>query len=130
MGTTAYAEVDGLDVETWWRVTDGPITRLFSIMAHLLTPQGDLIDQADGLVVWPSVLATGDVFVQRHHFALSHEGDAVWLRTGAYWLDTLGQSWMGRVAAWGVVGKHHMVGISRLFPTGRGRMNCWVRPHP
>ena len=89
LGTAAYVEADGLDVETWWQVTDGPITRPFSIMAHLLTSKGDLVDQADGLGVWPSVLATGDVFVQRHHFALPQDGDEVWLRTGAYWLDTM-----------------------------------------
>jgi hypothetical protein len=89
LGSTAYNQADALDVETWWQVNDGPITRPFSIMAHLLTPQGDVIDQADGLGVWPSVLATGDVFVQRHHFALPQEGDGLWLRTGAYWLDTM-----------------------------------------
>ena len=76
-------------METWWQVREGPVVRFFSIMAHLLTPQGDLIGQADGLGVWPSVLATGDVFVQRHHFALSQESDVVWLRTGPYWLDTM-----------------------------------------
>ena len=88
LGATAYAEADSLDVETWWQVTAGPITRPFSIMAHLLTPQGDVMDQADGLGVWPSVLATGDVFAQRHRFALPQKGEAVWLRTGVYWLDT------------------------------------------
>jgi hypothetical protein len=89
LGAKAYIEADGLDVETWWQVREGPVVRPFSIMAHLLTPQGDVMDQADGLGVWPSVLAAGDVFVQRHHFALPQKGDVVWLRTGAYWLDTM-----------------------------------------
>jgi len=89
LGTAVYNEADAFDVETWWRVTDGPITRPFSIMAHLLTSQGDVIDQADGLGVWPFVLAAGDVFVQRHRLALPPEGAALWLRTGAYWLDTM-----------------------------------------
>ena len=89
LGTTVYDEPDGVDVETWWQVTDGPITRPFSIMAHLLTPQGDVIGMADGLGVWPAALMTGDVFVQRHRFVLPEADDTKWLRTGAYWLDTM-----------------------------------------
>jgi hypothetical protein len=114
LGAKAYSEVDGLDVETWWQVTDGPITRPFSIMAHLLAPQGDVINQADGLGVWPSVLAPGDVFVQRHHFALPQEGDEVWLRTGAYWLDTM-ERWAiqdGEGVHGGVLLENVMVGTS------------------
>jgi hypothetical protein len=103
LGSTAYDEGDGLDVETWWQVADGPITQPFSIMAHLLTPQGDVIGQADGLGVWPSMLETGDVFVQRHHFALPQEGDELWLRTGAYWLDTMERWAIGGVDHNGVL---------------------------
>jgi len=111
LGATTYAATDGLDVETWWQVTGGPITRPFSIMAHLLTPQGDVMDQADGLGVWPTVLATGDVFAQRHRFAVSQEGDALWLRTGAYWLDT-----MERWAIRDVEGGHDGVLLENITP--------------
>jgi hypothetical protein len=87
---------DGLEVETWWQVTDGPITRPFSVMAHLLGPDGVVLGTADGLGVSPLVLAPGDVVVQRHRFSRSEAGGALWLRTGVYWLDTM--------ARWPVVG--------------------------
>jgi len=90
LGTATYRDAENLEIETWWQVTAGPITRPFSIMAHLLSPQGDVMAVADGLGVWPSVLATGDIFVQRHDFPLSDDvAGETWLRTGAYWLDTL-----------------------------------------
>jgi len=90
LGTQAYRDAKNLEVETWWQVSDGPITRPFSIMAHLLSAQGNVIAIADGLGVWPSVLASGDVFVQRHRFSLPDDVAAeVWLQTGAYWLDTM-----------------------------------------
>jgi len=80
---------DGLEVETWWQVTDGPITRPFSVMAHLLDPDGVVLGTADGLGVSPLVLAPGDVVVQRHRFSRPEAGGALWLRTGVYWLDTM-----------------------------------------
>ena len=80
---------DGLEVETWWQVTDGPITRPFSVMAHLLDPDGAVLGTADGLGVSPLVLAPGDVVVQRHRFSGLQAGGALWLRTGVYWLDTM-----------------------------------------
>ncbi len=54
-----------------------------------MTEQGDVIANADGLGVWPLVLHTGDVFVQRHRFDLSAGSTPLWLRTGAYWSDTM-----------------------------------------
>ena len=86
-GAAAFPDRDDLDVETWWQVTEGPITRPFSIMAHLLTPEGILIGVADGLGVSPLSLRPGDMIVQRHRFK-SSQGKNVWLRTGAYWQDT------------------------------------------
>jgi hypothetical protein len=78
-----------LEVETWWRVTQGPVDRPFSIMGHLLTPEGAQVAIDDGLGVSPLVLVTGDVVVQRHRFPPLGEGEAAWLLTGAYWLDTM-----------------------------------------
>jgi hypothetical protein len=82
-----YPGKDELELETWWQVTQTPITRPLSIMAHLLTEQGQSLGVADGLGISPLTLATGDIVVQRHRFAKPPEGN-LWLRTGAYWLDT------------------------------------------
>ena len=57
-----------VEVETWWQVSEGPITRPFSIMAHLITEEGMPLGAADGLGAWPLMLRTGDVIVQRHTF--------------------------------------------------------------
>lgn len=89
LGARAYRTADAVDIETWWRVEEAPVTRSFSLMAHLISAQGDVIDTADGLGVWPMVLAEGDVVVQRHRFSLPQTDTALWLRTGGYWLDTL-----------------------------------------
>lgn len=89
LGATAFSEKDALNVETWWQVTQGPITRPLSIMGHLLAPDGEMIGQDDGLGVPPVVWQPGDVIVQRHRFPLVSPGTEVLLRTGAYWLDTM-----------------------------------------
>ncbi|MCX7681766.1 MAG: hypothetical protein N2508_07360, partial [Anaerolineae bacterium] len=89
LGATTLTTDDALEVETWWRVTAQPEPRLFSVMAHLLTAQGETLGVADGLGVHPMVLRRGDVLVQRHRFPKPSEGVTVWLRTGAYWLDTM-----------------------------------------
>ena len=78
-----------LEVETWWRVTEGSVMRPFSIMAHLLTVDGSVQSVADGLGAFPPVLAAGDVVVQRHRFPKPVEGTTTYLRTGAYWVDTM-----------------------------------------
>lgn len=83
---------DGMEVETWWRVTAGPVSRGFSIMAHLLSPQGEALAVADGLGLSPLALLPGDVIVQRHRFPAAGDLAGLQLRTGAYWLDTL-QRW-------------------------------------
>lgn len=88
LGASAYTEGDSLDVETWWQATSEPITRPLSIMAHLLTAQGATLQVQDGLGVSPDALQPGDVLVQRHHFSRPPQGTVLWLRTGAYWLDT------------------------------------------
>jgi len=88
VGMAAYPEGNSLEVETWWQVTTGPITRPLSIMAHLLTPNGEALSVADGLGVSPLALAVGDLVVQRHRFPTPLQAE-LWLRTGAYWLDTM-----------------------------------------
>jgi 4-amino-4-deoxy-L-arabinose transferase-like glycosyltransferase len=88
LGATAYRDGDSLDVETWWQATSEPITRPLSIMAHLLTAQGATLQVRDGLGVSPQALQAGDIVVQRHRFSRPPQGTALWLRTGAYWLDT------------------------------------------
>jgi 4-amino-4-deoxy-L-arabinose transferase-like glycosyltransferase len=85
-GAMVYRDKDGLDVETWWQVTQ-PTGRLFSIMAHLLNSRGESLGVADGLGISPDALAAGDVLVQRHHFDRPPQTETLWLRTGAYWLD-------------------------------------------
>ena len=86
----AYLEDEAIDVETWWQVDAGPISRPLSIMAHLLTPTGEVLGIADGLSVSPSLWGTGDIIVQRHRFTVSttQSLDTYLLRTGVYWLDT------------------------------------------
>lgn len=79
-----------LEVETTWRVEESSITRPVSVMAHLLTSDGQTLGIADGLDVSPLLLQSGDVIVQRHTFEVSCETrEDLWLRTGVYWLDTL-----------------------------------------
>ncbi len=92
LGAAAYRQEETLEVETWWRVTKGSIPRSFSVMAHLLSPEGENLGVADGLGVSPLVLAAGDVVVQRHRFPRPLEGpeeNELWLRTGIYWRDTM-----------------------------------------
>jgi len=88
LGAAVYSQGETLEAETWWQVTEGPITRPLSIMAHMLAGDGAVLGIADGLGVSPVVLAAGDVVVQQHRFPIPPEGTEVWLRTGAYWLDT------------------------------------------
>ncbi len=108
LGARARSEADSLEVETWWRVTEGPITRPLSIMGHLLNGTGELIGQNDSLGVSPVVWQPGDIIVQRHRFPLpplplgegpgvraSPASEELWLRTGVYWLDTMER--------WGVI---------------------------
>ena len=92
LGVAAYADRGFLEVETWWQVTDGPITRPFSIMAHLVSAGGETNTVADGLGVAPVTLVKGDVIAQRHRFPGATPGSDTWLLTGAYWLDTM-QRW-------------------------------------
>lgn len=100
LGAVSVIEGDTLEIETWWRVVEGPTARAvapstaraFSVMAHLITDDGAVLGVADGLGVPPLVMASGDVLAQRHRFAALPTGASAWLRTGGYWLDT-GDMW-------------------------------------
>jgi len=92
-GVQTYPGDNSTVVETWWRVVDGSMTELFSIFAHLVTPEGLVLGGDDGLGVSPLTLATGDVIVQRHAFPEVDEPVGLWLRTGVYWLDDPDERW-------------------------------------
>jgi len=88
LGMQAWHSEQGLEVETWWQMrSTEPITRPFSIMAHLLTPEGTVLEVADGLGFSPLMLQAKDIFVQRHQFEAIPSKQEIWLRTGIYWLD-------------------------------------------
>jgi hypothetical protein len=89
LGLATRWEEEFVEVESFWEVTRGGIDRPFSIMAHLLAPGGDALGIDDGLGVSPLTLAEGDVVVQRHRFPRPAAETQLWLRTGAYWLDTM-----------------------------------------
>ncbi|MCU0521515.1 MAG: hypothetical protein MUF84_12570 [Anaerolineae bacterium] len=78
-----------IEFTTVWQVTT-PITRALSLMAHIIAPDGNTLGAADALAISPLELRPGDIFVQRH-MLIADSGPQpaeLWLRTGAYWLDT------------------------------------------
>ncbi|MBN1877969.1 MAG: hypothetical protein JXA33_27355, partial [Anaerolineae bacterium] len=90
LGTGVYVEEETFVLETWWQVTESAIRRPFSLMAHLLTTEGAVVEVGDGLGISPFELQAGDVLVQRHSFPnanIHSQTDPLWLRTGAYWSD-------------------------------------------
>ena len=90
LGINLVDNASTLEVETWWRVERGAITRPLSVMAHLLTQEGKTLEVEDGLNTSPLIWQNGDIVVQRHTFSFSCKmRKDLWLRTGIYWLDTL-----------------------------------------
>ncbi len=75
------------EIITYWRVTVAPDAP-FSLMAHLITSDGQPLEIVDGLGVTWHQLRPGDVVVQRHLFTVQPEQPTseLYLRTGAYWL--------------------------------------------
>lgn len=90
VNAAVWREGNGLEVATVWRVTEGPISRPFSIMGHLVSAEGALIEGIDGLGISPLALVPGDLYVQRHRFSLG-PSEGTQFQTGAYWLDTMAQ---------------------------------------
>lgn len=113
LGARAVESEARFDVTTWWRVTEGAVQRNFSLMAHLIRDDGSVVSTDDGLGVWPMTLAQGDIFVQRHRFTRPDDVGGLWLRTGAYWLDS--------VALWPVTagGNALLVPLASLTTTPR-----------
>ncbi len=97
LGADLRRDTESVEVRTWWRVTEGPVHRPLSIMAHLLNAQGESVGVADGLGISPDQWQPDDVIVQRHRFPVQ-ETPARYVRTGAYWLDD-GQRWAVQDAA-------------------------------
>ena len=91
LGTAFTPGVSFWEVESWWRVEQGPVERPFSLMAHLVANDGTVVAVADGLGISPLLLRPGDTIVQRHRFPAPPEGQAYWLKTGAYWSDSIEQ---------------------------------------
>ncbi|MEE8390335.1 MAG: hypothetical protein V3S14_05995, partial [Anaerolineae bacterium] len=81
---------DTVELWTFWKVRELP-ERLFSLMAHLLGPDGTPIAVGDGLGVPVHQWQSGDVIIQRHRLRVP-EGTVAGeypLQTGGYWLDTM-----------------------------------------
>ena len=89
LGTLSYEAEGTIEIETWWRVMSPPSDRAFSLMGHLLATDGVPIGVDDGLGIAPGSLRVGDILVEAHRFILHEDAAGVWLRTGAYWLDTM-----------------------------------------
>ncbi|MCP4537081.1 MAG: hypothetical protein GY832_08030 [Chloroflexi bacterium] len=92
-----------VDLITYWRVTgkpDGP----FSLMGHLVGPNGIPVAVGDGLGVPWDQLHPGDLVAQRHILPIPPElaDGSYWLQTGAYWLD--------RTERWNVLSGGAMAG--------------------
>ncbi len=86
-----YRPGDVVELATFWRVAATPELRNLSLMGHLLSEEGALISNADGLGVPLDQWRVGDIITQRHAIALPAEivPGRYWLQTGLYWLDTL-----------------------------------------
>ena len=89
LGAAVYRAGGALEVETWWRVTDSPIQRPFSIMGHLVAADGQTVEVVDGLGMSPAALSVGDISVQRHRFSQPYDKAGLSFLTGAYWSDSL-----------------------------------------
>ncbi|MBN1889212.1 MAG: glycosyltransferase family 39 protein [Thermoflexales bacterium] len=80
-------------LETTWRVERVP-SRLLSLMAHVLGPEGQAAAVGDGLGVPIESWRAGDVFIQRHSLTLPQDTPpgTYLVQTGVYWLDD-GKRW-------------------------------------
>jgi len=75
---------------TYWRVESGA-SRLISLMAHLVTADGQMIANGDGLGVPIENWQTGDVIVQRHVLTIPRDAQPgiYQVQTGVYTLEDL-----------------------------------------
>lgn len=86
-----YRAGDTVELATFWRVAAIPDLRNLSVMGHLLSAEGALVANADGLGVPLDQWRAGDIITQRHAIVLPADTapGRYWLQTGLYWLDTL-----------------------------------------
>ncbi len=90
LGYTIIQSEKALELRTFWEVTEGPITRPLSLLAHLSGASGNVIQTADGLGFSGIFWQHSDRFIERHRFELSNlPPEEYTLFTGAYWLDEL-----------------------------------------
>lgn len=102
LGARRHSDERTSEIETWWRVTEQPGGRPFSIMGHWVTRDGTVLSVSDGLGVTPTGLLPGDVVVQRHTSAAAESQHPTRFLTGAYWLDSLIR-WQLQAAASGEI---------------------------
>jgi hypothetical protein len=57
-----------IELFTFWQV-DAPLPSDLAIFVHLLTPDGELVSQHDGLDAIPTTMQSGDIVMQRHVLA-------------------------------------------------------------
>jgi hypothetical protein len=79
-----------VELLTFWRVIGQPPAML-SVMAHLVSADGQVIAVGDGLGFTADQWQVGDVFVQRHLFQIpaSVTTGTFWAQAGLYTLDNL-----------------------------------------
>jgi hypothetical protein len=90
LGHEMTQEKDVITLLTYWQVTERS-GQPFSLMGHLVGPDGVPLAVGDGLGVSWDQLQPGDVLVQRHTLPVEQglSDGPYWLQTGAYWLGTL-----------------------------------------
>lgn len=86
-----YRPGDTIGLTTYWRITAAPEPRNLSVMGQLLTEDGALVSNTDGLGVPLNQWHKGDRIAQHHAITIPDETPpgTYHLQSGAYWLDTL-----------------------------------------
>jgi hypothetical protein len=84
-----FSPGETLTVTVWWSVREPPPPPV-SIFAHLLTPDGSLIQAADALGIPAEDWEQGMVFIQQHRFVIPEDTapDSAALTVGLYSLST------------------------------------------
>lgn len=93
--TARHAPGATVELRTFWRV-EALVNRPLSLLAHLLTPAGNVAAVGDSLGFPIEHWRVGDILVQRHTLVIPTDAPPgeYPLVTGGYWLDTL-ERWTG-----------------------------------
>ncbi len=85
-----YKPGSTLELTTYWRVVAHPELRNLSVMGQMITENGSLVNNTDGLGVPLNQWHQGDRIAQHHAIAIPEETPSgrYYLQTGVYWLDT------------------------------------------